>query len=303
MSDLFLQKEQELLKLNEEINVKTKTVLQKTEKNVNKAGVRKTVSRKKSEDRETKKSAKEVNVPSTSVVEESIESEITTAEIIVPKKTCSDAIPERMARKNVSSEGLIKFLKAKVSILQDEVDTHQKDSLKNSEQLQALQESQKNLESVRDQLTNKLNVLHSQQKKLEARNEELELKLKNRDVDLTKQSRDLEAARRESKTLTQEKSTLERKLLKSQEDHESTKQSLASAYEREKEMRERTRMEKDAYEKQVRQLRKQRLNLIGAYKQQLLLLDNLKRQIVCLEEAKMIDFAEKEFTKILDWGK
>uniref|UniRef100_A0A1B0DFV2 Testis-expressed sequence 9 protein n=1 Tax=Phlebotomus papatasi TaxID=29031 RepID=A0A1B0DFV2_PHLPP len=290
MSDLFLQKEQELLKLNEEINVKTKTVLQKTEKNVSKGGVRKTVSRKKSEDRETKKSAKEVNVPSTSVTEETVE-------------TCSDAIPERMARKNVSSEGLIKFLKAKVSILQDEVDTHQKDSLKNSEQLQALQESQKNLESVRDQLTNKLNALHSQQKKLEARNEELELKLKNRDVDLTKQSRDLEAARRESKTLAQEKSTLERKLLKSQEDHESTKQSLASAYEREKEMRERTRMEKDAYEKQVRQLRKQRLNLIGAYKQQLLLLDNLKRQIVCLEEAKMIDFAEKEFTKILDWGK
>ncbi|XP_059612749.1 testis-expressed protein 9 [Phlebotomus argentipes] len=293
MADMFLQKEQELLKLNEEINSKTKTVLQKTEKNAVK-GNRKTVVKKKSE--ETKKPVKEVNVP-----EEVLESEV---ELPAPKKTSSEAtIPDRLARKNVSSEGLIKFLKAKVSILQDEVDTHQKENLKNTEQIHALQESLKGVENVKDQLTSRVNALQSQQKKLEVRNEELELKLKNRDVDLGKQSRDLEMARREVKSLTQEKSTMERRLLKSQEDHEGTKQSLTGAYEREKEMRERSRLEKEGFEKQVKALRKQRLSLIGAYKQQLLLLDNLKRQIVCLEEAKMIDFAEREFTKILDWGK
>ncbi|GAB0093349.1 uncharacterized protein DMENIID0001_084390 [Sergentomyia squamirostris] len=292
MSDSFLQKEQELLKLNDELNMKTKTVLQKGGTRNRKTA---TTMKKKVEERETKKPIKDV-------VEEF--SEVPPAEVVVPKKYSNvEAIPERIAKKNVSSEGLIKFLKAKVSILQDEVDGHQKESLKQSEQLHALQETQKSLEAIRDQLNNKVNTLQSQQKKLEARNEELELKLKNRDVDLSRQSKDFEVAKRDGKALAQERNTLERKLLKSQEDHEATKQSLTGAYEREKEMRERSRLEKEASEKQIRQLRKQRLNLIGAYKQQLLLLDNLKRQIVCLEEAKMIDFAEKEFTKILDWGK
>ena len=57
------------------------------------------------------------------------------------------------------------------------------------------------------------------------------------------------------------------------------------------------------YEKQIKQLRRHRFDLLAAYKKQLLLLDNLKRQVTCLEQSKLIDFAEKEFTKILDWNK
>ncbi|XP_055685652.1 testis-expressed protein 9 [Lutzomyia longipalpis] len=296
MSDLFLQKEQELLKLNEELNVKTKTVLQKHPiKGTRKMAVKKKVEEPKKVSKEVQASAKNLS--------EDVESEFSCPEIPIMKKTSAEAVPERILKKNVSSEGLIKFLKAKVSILQDEVDTHQKEGLKNSEQFRALQESHKSLEAVRDQLTSKVNALQGQQKKLQDRNEELELKIKNRDVELGRQSRELEMAKRDMKALAMEKGTLERKLLKSQEDHESTKQSLVSAHEREREMRERTRLEKEALEKQVKQLRKQRLNLIQAYKQQVLLLDNLKRQIVCLEEAKLIDIAEKEFLKILDWGK
>lgn len=61
-------------------------------------------------------------------------------------------------------------------------------------------------------------------------------------------------------------------------------------------------MEQDALDRQIKELRKQRVELITAYKKQLLLIDNLKRQNLCLEQSKLIDFAEKEFIKILDWN-
>lgn len=67
------------------------------------------------------------------------------------------------------------------------------------------------------------------------------------------------------------------------------------------ESREKTKLDHDGLEKQIKMLRKQRIDLITAYKRQLMLIDNLKRQNLCLEQAKLIDFAEKEFIKVLDW--
>lgn len=67
------------------------------------------------------------------------------------------------------------------------------------------------------------------------------------------------------------------------------------------ESREKTKADHDILEKQIKMLRKQRIDLITAYKKQLMLIDNLKRQNLCLEQAKLIDLAEKEFIKILDW--
>lgn len=44
------------------------------------------------------------------------------------------------------------------------------------------------------------------------------------------------------------------------------------------------------------------MDLLKAYKQQIILIDNLKRQNICLEKAKVLEIAEKEFLKVLDWN-
>jgi len=49
----------------------------------------------------------------------------------------------------------------------------------------------------------------------------------------------------------------------------------------------------------IRALKRQRADLLNAYKKQLYLLDNLKRQTTCLEQSAAIGFGEKEFNKVL----
>lgn len=60
--------------------------------------------------------------------------------------------------------------------------------------------------------------------------------------------------------------------------------------------------ERKFYDNQLRIFEKQQMNLMQAHKYQLLLIDNLKRQNVLLEQAKLIQIAEKDFNKILDWN-
>ena len=67
-------------------------------------------------------------------------------------------------------------------------------------------------------------------------------------------------------------------------------------------MRESAKEERIAYEEKIRKLRKGRMDLLKAYKQQIILIDNLRRQNVCLEKAKALEIAEKEFLKVLDWN-
>lgn len=67
-------------------------------------------------------------------------------------------------------------------------------------------------------------------------------------------------------------------------------------------MRESAKDERLEYEEKIRRLKKSRLDLMKAYKQQIILIDNLRRQNVCLEKVKALEITEKEFLKVLDWN-
>lgn len=60
--------------------------------------------------------------------------------------------------------------------------------------------------------------------------------------------------------------------------------------------------ERKFYEKQLKTSEKERNDLMQAHKYHLLLIDNLKKQNLLLEQAKLIQIAEKDFMKILDWN-
>lgn len=67
-------------------------------------------------------------------------------------------------------------------------------------------------------------------------------------------------------------------------------------------MKESAKQEKAIYEEKIRKLRKGRMELLKTYKQQIIIIDNLRRQNVCLEKTKTLEIAEKEFLKVLDWN-
>jgi hypothetical protein len=73
-------------------------------------------------------------------------------------------------------------------------------------------------------------------------------------------------------------------------------------------MRDSNRQEQSTMEEQIKGLRKQRIDMLQAYKKQLILIDKLKRQKLNSnndsddDEMKLMRSAEKEFIKFLDNG-
>lgn len=116
------------------------------------------------------------------------------------------------------------------------------------------------------------------------------------------QSKDLENCKKELKTSSLANTVLEKRLVKTVEDLDCIRKNMVVAKEAEQELREAKQQERIFYDEQLKMLSQQRVGLISAYKKQLLLMDNLKRQNVCLEQAKLIQIAEKDFTKMLDWN-
>lgn len=112
----------------------------------------------------------------------------------------------------------------------------------------------------------------------------------------------METSRKEYKTVLGTNTNYEKKIFKMQEEIDQMRQKLTIAREMENEQEIFARQERLFFEEQSATMAKQRLKLLAAYKKQLLLLDNLKRQNICLKQAKLIQFSEKDFAKLLDWN-
>ncbi|XP_073845802.1 uncharacterized protein [Musca autumnalis] len=205
------------------------------------------------------------------------------------------------SKKNVSTDGLIKYLKSKVTILEDDHSRITEELSKQKELLEKALEQVKAMEKQRDQATGKHNALKQQLTKMETQLEEANQHNKEQSKEKLKQQKELETAKREIKILTQNNKNLEKRLYRANEDLENTKTSLSEMKKAEKEQQEKARLDLEAKDKQIKSLKKQRADLLNAYKKQLFLIDNLKRQTICLEQAKMLEFGEKEFSKILEW--
>ncbi|XP_061392619.1 uncharacterized protein LOC133328093 [Musca vetustissima] len=205
------------------------------------------------------------------------------------------------SKKNVSTDGLIKFLKSKVTILEDDHSRLSEELSKQKELLEKALEQAKAMEKQRDQATTKNNALKEQLAKLESQLEQTTQHNKDQNKEYLKQQKDLETAKREIKILTQNNKNLEKRLYRANEDLENSRTSLSEMKKSEKELQEKARLDLDDKDKQIKNLKKQRADLLNAYKKQLFLIDNLKRQNICLEQAKMLQFGEKEFSKILEW--
>lgn len=170
------------------------------------------------------------------------------------------------------------------------------------ELLEKTLERNKKIEQQRDQAFAKHNAIAEQLNKTETQLEEVNRRMKERNIEQGGQQKELEVARRELKMLSQTNTNLEKRLYRANEELENTKSALALLKNAERELKESMRVDGEAKDKQIKSLKKQRADLLNAYKKQLFIIDNLKRQNICMEQSKMISFGEKEFAKVLEWN-
>lgn len=103
------------------------------------------------------------------------------------------------------------------------------------------------------------------------------------------------------KQANQSNSALDMRLYKSQEDLECVRKNYHATKAAEKELQTTLQQERKFYESRLKSERKQYNDLLAAYKKQMLLVDNLKRQNALLEQAKLVQVTEQEFMRCLDW--
>uniref|UniRef100_A0A034V9Y0 Testis-expressed sequence 9 protein n=1 Tax=Bactrocera dorsalis TaxID=27457 RepID=A0A034V9Y0_BACDO len=205
-------------------------------------------------------------------------------------------------RKHISPDGLIKFLKSKIAILEEDHERISQEMTQQKELLEKTLERNKKIEQQRDQAFAKHNAIAEQLSKTETQLEEVNRRMKERNIEQGGQQKELETARRELKMLSQTNTNLEKRLYRANEELENTKSALALLKNAERELKESMRVDGETKDKQIKSLKKQRADLLNAYKKQLFIIDNLKRQNICMEQSKMISFGEKEFAKVLEWN-
>lgn len=194
-----------------------------------------------------------------------------------------------------------RFLKSKIVILEEDHERMTQEIKQQKELLDKTLEKSRRLEQQRDQAYAKHNAVIEQLSKMETQLEDMTTKFKERTSEQLSQQKELEMVRRELKVVTQTNSNLEKRLFRATEDVESARNALLLMKNAERELKETASKESESKDKQIRSLKKQRADLLNAYKKQLFLIDNLKRQNICMEQSKMLSFSEKEFTKILEW--
>jgi septum formation topological specificity factor MinE len=86
------------------------------------------------------------------------------------------------------------------------------------------------------------------------------------------------------------------------EEIERLKSDLTKAKSSNKETAQDEKKRMDGLLAENRRLEKQKSDLIQGFRKQARLIDILKRQKMHLEAAKMLQFAEEEFVKALEWG-
>ncbi|XP_046511373.1 testis-expressed protein 9 isoform X3 [Equus quagga] len=206
------------------------------------------------------------------------------------------------ASKDIGTEAQIRFLKAKLRVMQEELDNVVCECNKKEDEIQDLKSQVKNFEEdcVRQQRT--INLQQSQTEKYKTLFEEANKKCVGLQQQLSSVERELENKRRLQKQAATSQSATEVRLNRALEEAEKYKLELSKLRQNNKDVVNEEQKKIEALKSENKKLEKQKGELMIGFKKQLKLIDVLKRQKMHIEAAKMLSFTEEEFMKALEWG-
>ncbi|KAK1891250.1 Testis-expressed protein 9 [Dissostichus eleginoides] len=201
------------------------------------------------------------------------------------------------------SDAQIRVLKAKLGIMQEELDQFSCEYYKKDDENAKLSARIKELEEDRVRLQKTTNIQQTQIEKHRALAEESNRKCEGVQLQVSALQKEIEILNRSQKQAAAVHSSVEVRLNRALEEGERLKTQLNKMKQTSKDKISEEHQSKEHLLAENKMLKKQKAELIVGFKKQLKLIDILKRQKMHFEAAKLLSFTEQEFMKALDWGK
>ncbi|KAK2539286.1 Tex9 [Columba livia] len=211
-----------------------------------------------------------------------------------------DVIPN--AGNEIRAEPQIRFLKAKLRAMQEELDSVLCECRKKDDENQSLTSRLKATEEENTRLQRAINMQHSQTEKYKMLSQEAKKKSEGLQQEVISLEKELETLKRVQKQAASSQSATEVRLNRALEEAEKYKVELNRLKQSAKDIASQELKTIEELKAENKKLQKQKGELITGFKKQLKLIDILKRQKLHIEAAKMLSFTEEEFMKALEWG-
>ncbi|KAM3927593.1 testis-expressed protein 9 [Leptodactylus fuscus] len=219
---------------------------------------------------------------------------------VLPENIEDDVIPG--INNEIGSEAQIRFLKAKIRVMQEELDNITHECNKKDDENRNFTSRVKELEEERVRLQRAANIQQTQADKYKALFEEANKKNDGLQHQLSALEKELENIKRIQKQSASNQSATEVRLNRAVEEVEKYKMELNKLKQSNKDTANKERKKIEELKLENKKLEKQKADLMAGFKKQLKLIDILKRQKMHIESAKMLSFTEEEFMKALEWG-
>ncbi|KAL5020276.1 hypothetical protein ScPMuIL_003168 [Solemya velum] len=211
-----------------------------------------------------------------------------------------DVIPQAAA--DMGAEATIRFLKAKLRVMQEELDRVSQECSKQNEEVHVHRQRVKEMEEERGRLHRTNAAQQTQIDKFKNLSEAARTKSESLENQLTSMRKELDQVKRSQKQQVSNQSATDVRLNRALEEIEKYKEQLQRSKTSSKEVTDQEKRRVDQLMADNKRLEKQKQELMAGFRKQLKLIDVLKRQKMHIEAAKMLSFSEEEFVKALEWG-
>ncbi|XP_015666474.1 testis-expressed protein 9 [Protobothrops mucrosquamatus] len=202
----------------------------------------------------------------------------------------------------LGAEAQIRFLKAKLRVMQEELDAIGQECSKKDEENENVSSHLKEVEEERGRLQRAASLHQSQVEKYKLLSEEANRKSESLQQKLSMLEKELENLKRAQKQAAATQGTTDIRLNRALEEAEKYKMELNKLKQSNKDVVNQEHKKLEELKIENKRLEKQKEELVAGFKKQLKLTDILKRQKMHIESAKMLSFTEEEFMKALEWG-
>ncbi|XP_015728232.1 testis-expressed protein 9 isoform X4 [Coturnix japonica] len=211
-----------------------------------------------------------------------------------------DIIPNTASE--IGAEAQVRFLKAKLHVMQEELDGIMCECRKKDDENQNLKSQLKDTEEEKRRLQRKMSTQQCQAEKYKMLSQEASKKCEGLQQEVAALEKELENLKRAQKQAASSQSATEVRLNRALEEAERCKAELNKLKQSNKDVANQELKTIEELKAENKKLQKQKGELIAGFKKQLKLIDILKRQKMHIEASRMLSFTEEEFMKALEWG-